>query len=183
MLYSVLVFRKTADEFRAKAKELGYTVRDFVFNEDELASDRQSSTLLHVQIKDQWSHLVRLVRTNFGEVFSGWIHLKVVRTFVESVLRYGLPPAYCPCLAVPMHSKMEKKKITAALYQTIRGQSLPLLEFGQNSKANLLLVDDEGLVAEGIAPELTCKEYLPFVQTEISWTGVSCSSGGGPSAD
>ena len=31
------------------------------------------------------------LKINFAVAFSAWIHLKALRTFVESVLRYGLP--------------------------------------------------------------------------------------------
>ena len=37
---------------------------------------------------------MRLAKTNFGEVFQAWTHLKSLRVFVESVLRYGLPPDF-----------------------------------------------------------------------------------------
>lgn len=48
--------------------------------------------------------LFRLARTNFGEVFSAWVHLKALRVFVESVLRYGLPPDFTAVsIAVSLH--------------------------------------------------------------------------------
>ncbi len=40
------------------------------------------------------SELLRLSRTNFSEAYQILTHLKVVRVFVESVLRYGLPAEY-----------------------------------------------------------------------------------------
>lgn len=40
--------------------------------------------------------LVRLCKANFGEVFAAWMHVKALRVFVESVLRYGLPPDFQP---------------------------------------------------------------------------------------
>ncbi len=40
------------------------------------------------------SELMRLSRTNFSEAYQILTHLKVVRVFVESVLRYGLPTEY-----------------------------------------------------------------------------------------
>ena len=42
----------------------------------------------------QQTELLRLCRTNFSEAFQLLVHLKVVRVFVESVLRYGLPAHY-----------------------------------------------------------------------------------------
>ena len=38
--------------------------------------------------------LLRLSRTNFSEAYQLLVHLKVVRLYVESVLRYGLPADY-----------------------------------------------------------------------------------------
>lgn len=40
------------------------------------------------------TELLRLSRTSFSEAYQGLTHLKVVRTFVESVLRFGLPADY-----------------------------------------------------------------------------------------
>lgn len=38
--------------------------------------------------------MLRLSRINFSELFQVLVHLKIVRAYVESVLRYGLPAAY-----------------------------------------------------------------------------------------
>jgi V-type H+-transporting ATPase subunit C len=35
--------------------------------------------------------LIHFTQASFSEVFRAWIHLKAIRLFVESVLRYGLP--------------------------------------------------------------------------------------------
>jgi V-type H+-transporting ATPase subunit C len=35
-------------------------------------------------------------QTAYSEVFSSWMHLVAVRLFVESILRYGLPPSFVP---------------------------------------------------------------------------------------
>ena len=40
-------------------------------------------------------------------MFSGWIHLKVIRLFVEAVLRYGLPARYFNALLL-INPKKEK---------------------------------------------------------------------------
>lgn len=40
------------------------------------------------------TELLRISRTNFSEAFQLLVHLKVLRLFVESVLRYGLPVNY-----------------------------------------------------------------------------------------
>ncbi len=37
------------------------------------------------------SALILWCETQYTDMFSGWIHLKVIRLFVESVLRFGIP--------------------------------------------------------------------------------------------
>lgn len=38
--------------------------------------------------------VIRLAKTAYSEVFSLWFHIKAIRIYVESVLRYGLPPQF-----------------------------------------------------------------------------------------
>lgn len=45
---------------------------------------------------------------NASQAFSCWIHLCVVRLFVESILRYGLPPQF-QAVAVRPHARMEAR--------------------------------------------------------------------------
>ena len=35
------------------------------------------------------------------QAFSSWVHLIAIRLFVESILRYGLPPAYQAAVMAP----------------------------------------------------------------------------------
>ena len=51
--------------------------------------------------------LIRWLKNTFSESYSGWIHLKAIRVFVESILRYGLPPNFvailfnvCSCVLI-----------------------------------------------------------------------------------
>ena len=47
---------------------------------------------LELQEAEKKAGLQRWCKTHFGEAFCAWVHLKVIRAFVESVLRYGLSP-------------------------------------------------------------------------------------------
>jgi len=40
------------------------------------------------------NELVRITKSAFADAFQAWAHLKALRVFVESVLRYGLPPEF-----------------------------------------------------------------------------------------
>lgn len=41
-------------------------------------------------------------------VFSAWVHLCAIRIFVESVLRYGLPPAFLAVVLAPRQKNESK---------------------------------------------------------------------------
>ena len=48
-----------------------------------------------------------------AQAFSAWIHICAIRLFVESILRYGLPPKFLPALMKP------NQKSTARLRKTL----------------------------------------------------------------
>jgi hypothetical protein len=66
--------------------------------------------LIHLRFQTE---LLRLSRTNFSESFQILVHLKVVRLFVESVLRYGLPANYVG-LAIKVHVTLLFKEKTVS---------------------------------------------------------------------
>uniref|UniRef100_A0AAZ3S8K4 V-type proton ATPase subunit C n=1 Tax=Oncorhynchus tshawytscha TaxID=74940 RepID=A0AAZ3S8K4_ONCTS len=61
-LFSVTLFRKAIDDFRHKARENKYTVRDFQYNEQEMNADKEEMTRLSTDKKKQFvSHMTRNV--------------------------------------------------------------------------------------------------------------------------
>jgi V-type H+-transporting ATPase subunit C len=46
---------------------------------------------LQVEVDGMKSALMRWCKTHYGDAFVAWMHIKAIRVFVESVLRYGLP--------------------------------------------------------------------------------------------
>lgn len=59
------------------------------------------------QVQQVHDNIVGWCEVNFAEVFSAWIHLKMIRLFVESVLRYGVPPTLVTFFVEP---NMKKEK-------------------------------------------------------------------------
>ena len=51
------------------------------------------------------------------QAFSAWIHICAVRLFVESILRYGLPPKFLAALMKPNQKTAPKlRKLLASLF-------------------------------------------------------------------
>lgn len=107
-LFTVTLFKKAVDEFKTHAREKKFVVREFTYNEEELAAGKTEVTKLLTDKKKQFGPLVRWLKVNFSECFCAWIHVKALRLFVESVLRYGLPVNFQAMLLHP-HKKSSKR--------------------------------------------------------------------------
>lgn len=53
-LFSVTLFRKAIDDFKHKARENKFTVRDFQYNEEEMKADKEEMTRLSTDKKKQF---------------------------------------------------------------------------------------------------------------------------------
>jgi len=65
------------------------------------------------------SKSLRWCKAHFGEAYNGWLHLKMVQAFVESVLRYGLPVDFTAFFLEP-NARLEKElgvKLTNTVVQ------------------------------------------------------------------
>lgn len=107
-LFTVSLFKKVVSEFKLQAREKKFLVRDFTYNEEELAAGKNEITKIATDKRKQYGPLVRWLKVNFSECFCAWIHVKALRVFVESVLRYGLPVNFQAMLLHP-HKRSYKR--------------------------------------------------------------------------
>lgn len=111
-LFTVTVFNKVVDEFKQHARENKFIVRDFSYNEDEIKAGKTEMEKLESDKKRQFQVLLRWLKVNFSEAFIAWIHVKALRLFVESVLRYGLPVNFLAVLIQPNKRSIKKLRDT-----------------------------------------------------------------------
>ncbi|XP_058054144.1 V-type proton ATPase subunit C [Anopheles bellator] len=159
-LCSVTLFKKVVDEFKLHARERKFVVREFVYNEEELAAGKNEITKLVTDKKKQYGTLVRWLKVNFSECFCAWVHVKALRVFVESVLRYGLPVNFQAILIHPNKKSTKRlRDVLQQLYGHLDGSAgssggnadnvdIPGLGFGQSEyfpyvyyKLNIDMVD------------------------------------------
>ncbi|CAG9792556.1 unnamed protein product [Diatraea saccharalis] len=107
-LFTVTLFKKVVEEFKLHARERKFVVREFSYNEADLAAGKNEITKLVTDKKKQFGPLVRWLKVNFSECFCAWIHVKALRVFVESVLRYGLPVNFQAVVMVPARKSVKK---------------------------------------------------------------------------
>jgi len=106
-LWSVTLFKRVVEDFKHTSREKRFTVREFKIDE-EAKGGKDERTKLITEKDRQKRNLIRYCRTNFAEAFVAWLHLKAIRVFVESVLRYGVPVNFL-CYLMQPHKKEDKK--------------------------------------------------------------------------
>uniref|UniRef100_A0A672HCF8 V-type proton ATPase subunit C n=1 Tax=Salarias fasciatus TaxID=181472 RepID=A0A672HCF8_SALFA len=151
-LFSVTLFRKAIDDFKHKARENKFTVRDFQYNEEEMKADKEEMNRLSTDKKKQFGPLVRWLKVNFSEAFIAWIHIKALRVFVESVLRYGLPVNFQAMLLQPNKKTMKRlREVLNELYKHLDSSAAAIIDSA---------MDIPGL-------NLSQQEYYPYVYYKI----------------
>lgn len=155
-LFSVIVFKKCVDQFKVAAREKKFMVRDFVFDQnkwDDAEADKAQKT---TELERLSSLLLNWCAVNFAEAYGMMMHLKAIKLFVESCMRYGLTsgpggtrvPNFKSFLLQPKKGKAEiLRKDLASLY----------------SKPGSLLDGDDDLTVPGATAE-----FYPYVYTPIS---------------
>ncbi|XP_058275616.1 V-type proton ATPase subunit C 2 isoform X2 [Hirundo rustica] len=160
-LFTVTLFRKVMDDFKAKARENRFMVREFYYDEKELKCEKEELMKLASDKKQQYGPLLRWLKVNFSEAFVAWIHVKALRVFVESVLRYGLPVNFQAMLLQP--NRKSVKRLRDVL-------NLVFKHLDEVAAASIM---DPGMDIPGL--QLSNQEYYPYVYFKIDLSLLDCS--------
>ncbi|KAL7534984.1 hypothetical protein ACHAXR_006197 [Thalassiosira sp. AJA248-18] len=120
------------EAFGKVLREKRYMVREnFTYDPSQQGKAAMALEQLQVEVDNTRSGLTRWCKTHYGEAFVAWMHIKVIRVFVESVLRYGLPVDF-----------------TAVLYKVTNGKEVQLVgaldkTFGENKSKEEDIEDEE----------------------------------------
>eukprot|EP00188_Purpureofilum_apyrenoidigerum_P005391 Plantae.Rhodophyta-Purpureofilum_apyrenoidigerum.ctg6960.p1 GENE.Plantae.Rhodophyta-Purpureofilum_apyrenoidigerum.ctg6960~~Plantae.Rhodophyta-Purpureofilum_apyrenoidigerum.ctg6960.p1 ORF type:complete len:393 (+),score=91.61 Plantae.Rhodophyta-Purpureofilum_apyrenoidigerum.ctg6960:64-1179(+) len=155
-LISITIFKKSIEEFKAACREKRYTVRDFKFKNDDIKASEEEYARLRTELDDQHVTLVKWLETNFGEGVIALMHLKAIRAFVESVLRYGLPVNFEVALLKPQNKNESRLRNSL---QDLFGHL-----GGEWTKP------DDGNVDGATVPGLVQEDFYPYVFNELAIT-------------
>ena len=85
-------------EFSKVCRERRFIVREFEYDPELCGKSAMKITQLTTETDGMRTGLTRWSKNQYGEAFVAWMHIKVIRVFVESILRYGLPPDFTAVL-------------------------------------------------------------------------------------
>lgn len=105
--------------------------------------------------------MLKLTRINFSEAYQILAHLKCIRLFVESVLRYGLPADYAGVIVRPEPKTAVKtlKSLSSEFQYLARASGGPHSKKGKSSNVNYDVGGEWASIMEA--------EYYDFVLYEI----------------
>jgi len=103
--------------------------------------------------------LLRFARISFSESFQILVHLKVMRLFVESVLRYGLPAEYLGIIVKP------EPKVAKKLFTTLQTTFAYLSPKSKGAQGGEKGVEDFA----GEYQTLMDQDFFDFVLYEVPW--------------
>jgi V-type H+-transporting ATPase subunit C len=176
-LYNVTIFNKVKEDFTKAASAERFTVREYVYDKTRLQETQEADQAMQSDMKAQWASLVRLLKTNFGELFSAWMHLKVLRLFVESVLQYGLPPYFLSLTLKPSAGKDStkgEKKLRLALLQNLEQLHLPgispidIAAALQSATSSTMESAEEAELWTAL--NMANRDQDPFVKVALQWS-------------
>ncbi|EDO15892.1 hypothetical protein Kpol_1019p12 [Vanderwaltozyma polyspora DSM 70294] len=160
ILYNVHLFKKSVAKFNSAARERKYIPREFNYSEeliDNLKKEHDSAASLEHSLKIQ---LVRLAKTAYADLFINWFHIKALRVFVESVLRYGLPSHFnIKIIATPPKMLSKSKHELIENFQYLAGNA-----FAKDKKGKINRQDN----SLNQYSTLVDNDYEPFVIYTVS---------------
>jgi len=93
-LWRVVMFKNAVDGFKKACREKRFQVRDFEYSEDAFKKLKQQREQIDESVKRQKELVLGLYQAAWSDVMVAWLHVKAMRVFVESVLRFGMPPSF-----------------------------------------------------------------------------------------
>ncbi|ETI22112.1 hypothetical protein G647_06184 [Cladophialophora carrionii CBS 160.54] len=138
-LYAVTTFKKHSAEFLHKVRERKWVPRDYKSKEGGKEEEERELKKTEAEEKRVWGEALRLGRTGWSEAVMCLVHVVVLRVFVETVLRYGLPLDFVAVL-IKTDGKREKnvRKGLDNEYSYLAGNA-----FGRDKKGRVM--KDEGM--------------------------------------
>lgn len=101
-VWRVVMFRSAVDAFMKKVREdrIG-TVRQFEYSKSAFERMKKQREELKKEHERQEKLMRGFCKASLSDVMIAWVHIKAMRVFVESTLRFGVPPNFASFIVTP----------------------------------------------------------------------------------
>lgn len=108
VLYRIVIFKKGEENIKKLLRQERFTVRQFKYDPEEVSAAKRRKKGLQEKRNKAWNAVLKWCKVYFERIFKMWIHVKALRCFVETILRYGLPPNFQAYLIEIKPKQLEK---------------------------------------------------------------------------
>jgi V-type H+-transporting ATPase subunit C len=121
-LYRIVVMANQMDAYIQKARSEPFVLRKFVYDYEKYKADLHQKTVLETNYEQQKHHLAGRCFFAFSELFIFLMHLKVMRAFIDGVLRFNIPPRFY--IGIIKANKGAEKQILSRLSETFADKAM-----------------------------------------------------------
>jgi len=115
-LFRFVIFQHSVEQYINEARRQSIVCKRFIYNKEQYDEDEKRKTQLEQRMDFQRNNLGQRCYYAFSELFMALMHLKVMRTYIDAVLRFGIPPKFFLGIIEPNKGK-DKNIIDAMIKQ------------------------------------------------------------------
>lgn len=100
-VYRCVVFANSLDDAVKASRKKGYTTRPFIYNKSKWEADNSEKERLKEEVTNKNTTLNQMASDSFQELFIALMHMKIMRAYIDGVLRFGVPPRFYTGVVLP----------------------------------------------------------------------------------
>ena len=107
-VYRVVAMRQFSDDVVKAFRRNGVVAKPFDYDYQKWQDERNELQILREKFDNKVRQLNQISTDSFQEVFQALMHLKVIRAYIDGVLRFGIEPKKFTIAAVLPRKNTEK---------------------------------------------------------------------------
>jgi len=111
----------------------GFRTQEFSYNVEEYTNNKNLEAQLNQELRNVKEKISDRSGQNFMDLFTALSHLKIMRTFIDGVLRFGIPPTFVMGIIKPTIQRNDEK-VKANLTKAFAEEHLMEM-YGQKEEA------------------------------------------------
>jgi len=113
-VFRLIVMENSVDSFVIKCKQkINFTAKIFIYDEEGYEKELEEAKEIEAKLNKLTGKLEKRCYYTFSELFMASMHLKVMRAYIDGVLRFGIPPRFITTI---VHAKPGyNKKLLSSL--------------------------------------------------------------------
>ena len=100
-LIRIICWREKAKEYCEKAKTHGLLIKQFDYNPEKFNEELKELTKIEHALQLANNKLTQKSFHAFSELYIALVHMKVMRAFIDGVLRFGIPITFAIAIVRP----------------------------------------------------------------------------------